>query len=122
MVKRSAPFALQWQELNPVLHFFDQHIVVIGQGSVDLPQRQMRMLALNLLGIPMMGNPVERTAAGEAGITVRVQISSTTDCPESKAATIVSKDDENAAIRASFRQLPSRTHRNRPASPGWLVR
>ena len=66
--------------------------------------------------------PVGFEPGGEAGIAVRVQTSSTTDCPESKAATIVSKDDENAAINASFRQLPSRTHSNRPASLGWLVR
>lgn len=37
-------------------------------------------------------------------------------------ATIASKDAENAASKASFRQLPNRTHRNRPASFGWLVR
>ena len=30
-------------------------VVVIRQRSVDLSQRQMRMLTLNLLGIPMMG-------------------------------------------------------------------
>ena len=35
-------------------------VVVIRQRSVDLPQRQVRMLTLNLLGIPMMGDPVER--------------------------------------------------------------
>ena len=35
-------------------------VVVIRQRSVDLSERQMRMLPLNLLGIPMMGNPVDR--------------------------------------------------------------
>jgi hypothetical protein len=35
-------------------------VVVIRQRSVDLSQRQVRMLPLNLLGIPMMGDPVER--------------------------------------------------------------
>ncbi len=38
------------------------------------------------------------------------------------AAMIVSIDEENAANKASFRQLPNRTHRNRAASFGWLLR
>lgn len=38
-----------------------------------------------------------------ARITVHVQISSTTVCPESKAATIVSKDAEDAASEAAWR-------------------
>ena len=56
------------------------------------------------------------------GAAACVQISSTTVCPESKAPTILSKDAENAASKSSFRQLPNRTHRNRPASCGWLLR
>ena len=65
-----------------------------------------------------------RSAIGQpsGGAAACAQISSTTVCPESKAPTILSKDTENAASKSSFRQLPNRTHRNRPASCGWLLR
>jgi len=65
-----------------------------------------------------------RSAIGQpsGGSAARAQISSTTVCPESNAPTILSKDTENAASKSSFRQLPNRTHRNRPASCGWLLR
>lgn len=70
-------------------------------------------------GIKSTMDDVVRRSGGSAG---RAQISSTTVCPESKAPTILSKDTENAASKSSFRQLPNRTHRNRPASCGWLLR
>jgi len=71
---------------------------------------------------PTRGLRLEPSRGDAAGSAGRVQISSTTVCPESKAATIVSNDQANAVSKASFLQLPSRTQRNRPASPGWLAR
>lgn len=44
-------------------------IVVIRQGSVNLPHRQVRVLPLNLLGVPVMGVPPHRT--GSEGETTR---------------------------------------------------
>lgn len=34
-------------------------IVVVGQGGVDLPHREVWMLTFDLLGVPMMGEAIE---------------------------------------------------------------
>jgi hypothetical protein len=35
-------------------------VVVVRQGRVDLPQRQVRMMPLDLLGVPPASDPIQR--------------------------------------------------------------